>query len=252
MAETWRSTSSEAALPIEAVVVDLDDTLFDHRRSARLGLFAFLERRGAPPLERLADEWENTAAELMRRRLAGEFGRTEYRRRRILHLLEQVQETSGRGSMPQDEAALDALYTEYVDVYEASWVGFPDAVPFLCGLRGANVPVAVLTNGPDDRQQRKMRALGCEELVVGTFSSDTIGCRKPDPRAYLTVCEALGTAPPRVLHVGDDPELDMHGAVAAGLQAVHLDRGGATGTDPHRVEGLEMLVPLVLSAGSGS
>ncbi|WP_323132320.1 HAD family hydrolase [Kineococcus indalonis] len=52
---------------------------------------------------------------------------------------------------------------------------------------------------------------------------------KPRPAAFLAACERLGVPPAATLHVGDEHAVDVLGARAAGLRAVHVDR---TGTGP--------------------
>ena len=52
----------------------------------------------------------------------------------------------------------------------------------------------------------------------------SMGCAKPDPRIFARACELAGVRAHQVLHVGDDPHLDVRGAQAAGLQAVWLRR----------------------------
>jgi putative hydrolase of the HAD superfamily len=49
---------------------------------------------------------------------------------------------------------------------------------------------------------------------------------KPDPRIFHAAAQAAGVAPEAVLHVGDDPLLDVVAAVSAGMQAVWVNRAG--------------------------
>jgi putative hydrolase of the HAD superfamily len=58
--------------------------------------------------------------------------------------------------------------------------------------------------------------------VVST--SQSLGVSKPAAEAYHLTCKALGTEPAETLMIGDNLELDVVGARAAGLTALHLDR----------------------------
>lgn len=223
--------------PIQAVVVDLDDTLFDHQESARRGLARLVEELGATPTPRTATAWEQTAEHLSDRRRAGEIDRIGYRRLRIRNLLADIgrQEEAER----LEEALCDRLYDRFLEVYEEEWVGFADAVPTLRALDDRRLPVAILTNGPEERQQRKACVLGLAPWVVGVWTSEHLGAKKPDPATYLAVCSALEADPCTVLHVGDNIEHDLHGAFAAGLPALHLDRRGEHPATAERISGLD-------------
>ena len=50
------------------------------------------------------------------------------------------------------------------------------------------------------------------------------GHAKPDAPIFHATCERLGVAPHEVLHVGDDPLLDVHGAREAGLRTCWINR----------------------------
>jgi putative hydrolase of the HAD superfamily len=47
---------------------------------------------------------------------------------------------------------------------------------------------------------------------------------KPDPRIFLVAAERLGVLPEQILHVGDDPAMDMAGARDAGLRTAWINR----------------------------
>lgn len=48
--------------------------------------------------------------------------------------------------------------------------------------------------------------------------------RKPDPRIFDAFCEQVGVEPEQCLYVGDDPQNDVEGARAAGMQTVWVNR----------------------------
>jgi putative hydrolase of the HAD superfamily len=57
--------------------------------------------------------------------------------------------------------------------------------------------------------------------------SGAVGVGKPDARVFQATIDALGLPAHRILHVGDSAFYDVAGAMAVGMQAVHMD--------PHRV-----------------
>lgn len=99
----------------------------------------------------------------------------------------------------------------------------PDAIPTLEALRKAGVPIVILSNW-DYSLPRTLEGLGLAGFGHVLTSAD-IGWQKPDTRAFQRAVERLGVTHGEVLHIGDDPHRDAHGASAAGLQAVLLNRG---------------------------
>ena len=176
----------------------------------------------------------------MSRRRAGEIDRDGYRHGRVRALLHELGRPEGADRT--GAAKVERLYSRFLELYEQAWVAFDDAVPALRALRELEMPVAILTNGPEERQQRKARDLGLHDWVVGVWTSESLAARKPDAEAYLRVCTALGEEPEAVLHIGDDLLLDREGAEAAGLQALHLDRAARTPRPARTITGLGELL----------
>ena len=69
------------------------------------------------------------------------------------------------------------------------------------------------------------------------LDSAVVGVAKPDPEIFRLALDALGVpAGGAVWHVGDSLRYDVAGALAAGLQPVHMDPYGfcpAPGGHPH-------------------
>ena len=56
--------------------------------------------------------------------------------------------------------------------------------------------------------------------------SGEAGFEKPHPGIFESALARLGCEPEEVLHVGNDRRRDVVGALAVGMRAVHLERGG--------------------------
>jgi putative hydrolase of the HAD superfamily len=69
-----------------------------------------------------------------------------------------------------------------------------------------------------------LRRCGLGDLFEGHITAIAAGAAKPDARIFVHLLRAAGVEPDQVLHVGDDPHADVHGATAAGMQAVWLNR----------------------------
>jgi putative hydrolase of the HAD superfamily len=69
---------------------------------------------------------------------------------------------------------------------------------------------------------RRHRLLLLDRSIV--LTSSEIGSAKPDARAVIAVCDAVGQPPNAVAYVGDNLEVDARAATAAGLRGIWLDR----------------------------
>lgn len=95
---------------------------------------------------------------------------------------------------------------------------FDDVLPVLANWSQRYRLVAV-SNGNAD-----IARVGLDRYFVGAVSAHELGCAKPDPRMFHEACRVAGALPSEVLHIGDDPHLDVLAARAAGLQAAWIRR----------------------------
>lgn len=98
---------------------------------------------------------------------------------------------------------------------------FADAVPALERL-GERYPLVSLSNGNAD-----LTRIGMDGYFRFSISAREAGVAKPAPAIFHAACANLGLPPEQVLHVGDDPELDVAGARAAGMRTAWVNRNGA-------------------------
>ncbi len=95
---------------------------------------------------------------------------------------------------------------------------FDDAVPALEFL-AKRFPLVALSNGNAD-----VNRVGIGHFFHGSVSAHQFGIGKPDPRIFHAAAQSAQCASDEVLHIGDDLALDVQGALAAGMQAVWLNR----------------------------
>jgi HAD superfamily hydrolase (TIGR01549 family) len=98
---------------------------------------------------------------------------------------------------------------------------FDDVLPALDALRG-RVELALLTNNPFGAEvvaRHGLEADGFDCVVVADPS-----VRKPDPRAFAPLREAMALEAAEIAYVGDSVSADVEGALGAGMRAVWIDR----------------------------
>lgn len=120
------------------------------------------------------------------------------------------------------EAALE-VYVTYRNTVEM----YPGAAEALSRL-AQRYPVAALTNGSAD-----LVRIGIDQHFVFRLGATDHGVAKPDASIFLAACERLGLAPHQVLHVGDDPEMDVLGAHRVGMRSAWINRDAAAWQSAH-------------------
>jgi FMN hydrolase / 5-amino-6-(5-phospho-D-ribitylamino)uracil phosphatase len=76
-----------------------------------------------------------------------------------------------------------------------------------------------LSNGNADLQR-----CGIAHWFEGHITAISAGAAKPDIRIFTRLLDEAGVEAGQVLHIGDDPYLDVMGAAQAGMQAAWLNR----------------------------
>jgi putative hydrolase of the HAD superfamily len=207
---------------VKAVIFDLDDTLFAHTASATAAIHAWVPQLGGTPTNELVAQWFVIERHTFDQWLAGALTKQDQRRGRLRAFLPLIGHP-----VPATDDELDEIFTGFLDRYRECWSAFPDARPALEVARSNGWRIGVLTNGTTSQQNAKLTAIGLAGLVDVVSTSEQLGVSKPAPQAYRLACEALGVDPADTMMIGDNLELDVEGARAAGLSAQHLDR--ATG-----------------------
>ncbi len=116
-----------------------------------------------------------------------------------------------------DDALFEALYGHFAAT--DAWRIAPDALAVFDQLRADGVRVALVSDF-DARLRPLLVAMGVLSRVDHAAISCEVGAEKPDPTIFHAACAAVGVAPSRALHVGDDAERDVQGARAAGCRAL--------------------------------
>lgn len=200
--------------PVHAITLDLDDTLWPF---APIGvrIEQVLHDWMLQHSPRTAEQFPIETMRALNRRLIDEHPQlihdlSELRRMTLRHALQHS------GSDPElCHAAYDAFFAERnrVECYA-------DSIEALQRI-AARMPVAAVTNGNADLQ-----AIGLSQHFVFNLAAREHGAAKPDPGIFHAACARLGVDHVHVLHVGDHAEMDVVGAMRAGLRGCWLNREG--------------------------
>lgn len=175
-----------------ALLLDLDDTLFDRRAA-----FARYVQ---------ATAWAQLGRGLEPAELA------------VLH------ELDGRGHRPREEFARDARERLGLAI-DPGRIGLaiaalaepePGAREALVAL-AATHRIAIVTNGGGAGQRAKLAQIGLADVVHAVFVSGEVGIAKPAAGIFERALRWTEHAAREVLFVGDDPVIDLAPASAMGM-----------------------------------
>jgi len=142
---------------------------------------------------------------------------------------ELVRSTFGEALSP---ALLDGVFESIWHQFERPdvWKVHPDVLPSLELLRSRRVRLTVLSNW-DERLRPLLHRLGLADFFEDIVVSGEVGRHKPDLALFEHACQRWAVDASSILHVGDSEREDLHGATAAGWQAVLIDRTGSKRTN---------------------
>jgi putative hydrolase of the HAD superfamily len=214
---------------VDAVLLDIDDTLLDTRSAffAAISSVAqiWLAHLGDDRYDDVALRWIADVRGHFRTFTRGAISIGEQRRRRAADLQDAF------GGEPLDDAQFAEWDAAYSSAFREAWRLHDDALPLLDALHDAGVPFGALSNSSRQLSVDKLAGLGLTERLPLLVSPDDLGFGKPDPRVFALACQRLGSDPNATAYVGDELDVDAHGAADAGLVGVWLDRAGS-GDDP--------------------
>jgi putative hydrolase of the HAD superfamily len=120
-------------------------------------------------------------------------------------------------------ADFDEFFENLFDVMgrPQAWREVSGARSLLLRLRSLRWATAIVSNF-DRRLPSILRALGLAELFDAVVLCSDVGAAKPEAAIFHRALERLQVAASRAVVVGDDEELDIAAARAAGLRAIDV------------------------------
>jgi HAD superfamily hydrolase (TIGR01549 family) len=209
---------------IEAVVFDVDGTLYDQSRLRRAMLLRLIRAYALHPLQgrqvaRVIRAYRHAQEEL--RESTG-----------VDPALQQATVAAGRAGVPTEEVErITMRWLEHEPLQVLARYRRTGLVETLAALRADGVRLGVVSDYPADD---KLTALGIRQFfdVVVSAQDPDVGAFKPNPRG-LNVCLArLGVSAANALYVGDRPETDAAAAQSSDMSCVIIgSRPGTNATD---------------------
>jgi putative hydrolase of the HAD superfamily len=233
---------------IRAVTLDYWGTLLidppgsdDRYTRQRLAGFAvILETAGRPtPLPALQQAYEEGGRQIGRVWLTGKDLPV---RQHVTTMLDAVDPgLSARLSSAMVEALVQAYSSPALTVPPAVDDGAKSA---LAALKDRNLTLCVVSNTmrtPGVVLRKILDRYGLLGFFEALTFSDEVGIRKPDPEIFSLTLRKIDVSPEEAVHVGDDWVLDVQGAKAAGMRAIHVTTSVTTAGPGRR--GADAVIP---------
>ena len=190
-----------------ALIIDLDDTLYDERSYVLSGFHVVANEIAA----RFPGVDADRTLAAMTTHLAA------YGRGKVFDA----------GLVLAGVPAEAALVAELVQIYREHppaitlWPGIAETLDGLA----RDHRLAIVTDGLGSMQRRKVAALGLAPRVDAVLYCWELDAPKPDPACYHEALRRLGARPEETAVIGDRPDHDMAAAAAVGCRSIRVLTG---------------------------
>jgi putative hydrolase of the HAD superfamily len=209
--DIYRAAILVVSMPtLRAVLFDLDDTLTDRSRS--------IERLAGRFIEQFEPDLEGCGIdEVIRVIHGGDRGGYAPREELGAHL---------QTSLPwRKRPSIEHLAEFWRGNFPRCNVERSGVSSTLQTLHQRGLKLGVISNGSTDSQNTKLEVMGIRHLFSVVLISEEVGIKKPDPRIFRMGLEKLAVNASEAIFIGDNPVLDVAGAMAVGIRAVWLNCG---------------------------
>jgi putative hydrolase of the HAD superfamily len=221
---------------------DLDDTLHSFRKASGAAATAVLQvihKEHNPPcsLEELEAEYKRILAQ----RTAAAFvdGKTSHQYRE-----ERLRLIAHKWDLKVSQEQMQVLLDYYELALMASLELKSGVLDLLKTLRQYGHKIAVITEGPQDAQERTVDALGLTPFISYLATTNKLRIAKVDG-LYAKVLEHLNITSHDMIMIGDSWERDIVPAKKAGIYCIHYTENEETARDMTKLAKFDHLTAVI-------
>ncbi len=207
------------------VLVDLDDTLcntWDAGKYTLLRLVPFLLRR-----RKFKAFFYILTARYRELEQSREFHMMDLDKI-VEKLLEKVYTRTSKDELEEISELIDRVFFSNLKLY-------PDALPFLEGLKSLGAKIVLITDSSTRWQRKKLEYLGIKSYFDALIISGETGHSKLDPHNFR-LARRLFPHEEEVYMVGDRDDTDMRGGKEIGAITILVRRGYFSGRRPRHAD----------------
>jgi putative hydrolase of the HAD superfamily len=199
---------------------DLDHTLWDFDANAHATLQELyqslkLEERGVNDFELFHKNYLAHNEKLWERYRNGFIKQEELRTKRMwLSLLD---------FKIADDSLAKQLSVQFLDLLPTRNILFPHTEDILRYLEDKGYSMHLITNGFEKTQHSKLKYSGLDRFFKKVITSEGSNSLKPKKEIFEFAFQKTGARPEESIMIGDTIEVDILGAVNAGIDQVHVN-----------------------------
>ncbi|KAJ4152546.1 hypothetical protein NW754_004341 [Fusarium falciforme] len=220
---------------------DLDDTLHEFRRASRAAVTHCLTRISNENPHIKVEDLQEQYQIILKQGTASAFtdGKTshDYRRERLGATLSHFE---------LNHDSIEELLQDYERVLVENVTLKLGALSLLKTIKESGRKITVITEGPQDAQERAVRDLGIASYIDFLATTNRFGVAKTSG-IFGKVLKHLDIQPSEIVYVGDSKERDVEPATEEGIYTIHLreDETVSLALSPPSINSLEVLAQLV-------
>ena len=209
------------------LLFDLDHTLWDFEANAKATLQELhvalqLENKGVDDFERFHKNYIAHNEKLWERYRNGYIRQDELRIKRMwLALLD---------FKISDEELAKELSARFMDLLPTRTILFPYTKEILQYLKDKGYSLHLVTNGFEKTQQNKLMYSGLRPFFTEIITSEGSGSLKPNKEIFQFALDKCCAAASECIMIGDNIEVDIIGAMNAGIDQVYVNHLGVAPT----------------------
>jgi putative hydrolase of the HAD superfamily len=199
---------------------DLDHTLWDFEANARVTLLELydlmqLKERGVDDFDLFHKNYLEHNEKLWERYRNGFIKQEELRVKRMwLALLD---------FKIADEVLATDMSVQFLDMLPTRTILFPYAIEILEYLTNKNYQLHLITNGFEKTQHSKLKYSGLDKFFTEIITSEGSNSLKPNKEIFDFAFQKTGASPNESIMLGDSIEVDIIGAMKAGIDQVFIN-----------------------------
>jgi len=200
----------------KVITFDLDDTLWECLpiiKSAEIKLRDWLEKFYPKITEKYTlDEFIKSRKNIVEKSPEHAFDFTYIRKKQLYDIAIDTGYQHNTAILIQDQG-FEVFITERSNV-----LLYDDVIPSFNILK-KHFRLGALTNGNVDLTKTDLHS-----YFNFSLNAITAGYAKPDCRFFESACKLANVTANEIIHIGDHPEQDVQGAIAAGIDSIWINR----------------------------
>jgi len=147
----------------------------------------------------------------------------------------------------EDPVMTERFSDGYIEISPRQTALFPETIETLRSLKRDEYNMHIITNGFKEVQHIKLENSGLDGFFDVILCSEDVGHNKPSPFIFDQAIKKAGALKKDSVMIGDDLEVDVIGAISAGMQGILFDPNDhyINLSDTPRIKQLDELMELL-------